>query len=349
MGIGSDGDGLPRLTSAQLAATIRDAMRDQRYRESPLGATVGRYIRWLRNERGCTPSTVRDYEATLARMAVMLADRSPAEVSIEDLRVVIDSWGDRAAKTRAKVTSTIRAFWQWALEEGVVDVDPSARIRRPKTPKRVAEVLPTDARRRLLSAARSPRDRVALQCLLFLGVRRAELAGVRMRDFDLGREAVRVRGKGQKERLLPMPAPMVAEVGIMLDVPLPHVGRLPWRDDFLLYPGTHRIVGRRPDRSLIHVVDADPTRPLSPPALHRWWYGLCSSAGLASGTSGLNMHRARHTLAMEMRRTSGIDAASNMLGHSELSTTLGIYGHFDDQDLRVAVAAHAAWVAEQDA
>ncbi len=71
--------------------------------------------------------------------------------------------------------------------------------------------------------------------------------------------------------------------------------------------------------------------------MHRWWYLRLAAAGLvdAGVTSGLNMHRARHGFATKMRRTAGIDAASHALGHSELNTTLSIYGHRDQSDLEV--------------
>src|SRR3954452_3563416 len=85
------------LTLAEAAATLRAAMRDRSYRSSPVGELVGRYIRWLRNEWGATPATVRDYEAVLARMALTLADREPMTVTIDDLREVIDLWADREA------------------------------------------------------------------------------------------------------------------------------------------------------------------------------------------------------------------------------------------------------------
>lgn len=58
-------------------------------------------------------------------------------------------------------------------------------------------------------------------------------------------------------------------------------------------------------------------------------------------TSGLNMHRARHTFATEMRRAAGIDATSQALGHADLNTTLSIYGHRDLSDLERAMEALA--------
>jgi integrase len=64
-------------------------------------------------------------------------------------------------------------------------------------------------------------------------------------------------------------------------------------------------------------------------------------------TSGLNMHRARHLFAMEVRRVAGIDAASLALGHSDISTTLGTYGHQDESDLIDAMEKYARWLEEQ--
>jgi integrase len=60
------------------------------------------------------------------------------------------------------------------------------------------------------------------------------------------------------------------------------------------------------------------------------------------------MHQARHTFATDLRRAAGIDAASNALGHADLTTTLGIYGHFDTSDLEVAMERSIEWIAEQD-
>jgi integrase/recombinase XerC len=153
---------------------------------------VGRYIRWLRNEYGATPATVRDYEAVLARMSLTLVDKDPIDVTIEDLRDVIELWAARSARTRQKVTSVIRAFWAWAEEQGHIAISPAARIRRPRAERRVARVLPLNARPRLLTQAKHPRDRLGLFCLLVLGLRRAELAGIQIRDFDPDRGVLRV-------------------------------------------------------------------------------------------------------------------------------------------------------------
>jgi hypothetical protein len=68
---------LLRLTLGEAARIIREAVKDKSYRSTPLGQLVGRYLRWFRNEYGATDSTLRDYEAVLARMSLTLADKEP--------------------------------------------------------------------------------------------------------------------------------------------------------------------------------------------------------------------------------------------------------------------------------
>jgi integrase/recombinase XerC len=339
------------LSRAEFARMLREAVKDKSFQASPVGTMVGRYIRWLRNEWGATPRTVTDYESVLARMCLALADREPYEVSIEDLRAVIDLWAGQTARTRQKVTSVIRSFWGWMEEQGHIAISPAAKIRRPRAERRVARILPADGHGRLLHAAKEPRDRLALFCLLDLGVRKEELNNVRFRDFDPSRGWLRVYGKGRKERVLPLRGPILAELGLCLSVDLPHAGRPPRPDDYLLYPAPRRAMGKQSDGVTIKTGRvADPRKQMSPVSVHRWWYGIAQAAGLVAPgvTAGLNMHQARHTFAMELRRVAGIEAASQALGHADLSTTLGIYGHQDASDLERAMERYAEW-REQEA
>jgi len=333
------------LTYAAAMRIIGDAVKDKSYRGSALGTMVGRYIRWMRNEYGATPATIRDYEAILARMSLALGDREIIDVSTEDLRDVIDLWGMRTARTRQKVTSVVRSFWAWAEEQGHIAISPAARIRRPRAERKVARVLPLTAKPQLLTQAKHPRDRLALFCLLGLGLRKGELAGIRVRDFDADRGILRVYGKGQKERLLPLRGPILSELRLYLVSDLPQLGRPPQGDDYLLYASDRRAAGKGAELEIRWAWHPRPKDPMSGPSVHRWWYRQAQGAGLVGPgtTSGLNMHQARHLFAVELRRVAGIEAASHALGHSDLSTTLGIYGHFDLSDLETAMERYAAW------
>jgi integrase len=200
----------------------------------------------------------------------------------------------------------------------------------------VAHALPGAADARLLAAAKEPRDRVALMLLIDYGIRRGGLMGLRLIDFDLIDKTVVVREKGQKERELPLRGRILVELERWMRFDLPAVGRPPEPDDFLLYP--IRKLGRNAG-----TMRGYPKKPMAPNTIHRWWYDRCRAAGLVGEgiTSGLNMHRARHSFAREMRRTAGIEAASQALGHADLSRTLNIYGHQDKSDLERAFEAFA--------
>ena len=82
---------------------------------------------------------------------------------------------------------------------------------------------------------------------------------------------------------------------------------------------------------------------MSGPSIHRWWYRRLQEAEVVGEgmTSGLNMHRARHTFATDLRRVADLGATSQALGHSDLSTTASIYGHYDLSDLERAMEALA--------
>lgn len=322
---------IDRLTLAELAPILRGVVKDKSYRASEVGQLVGRYIRWFRNEWGATDATLRDYEAILARMSLALADKRALEVDVEDLRDVIDLWAHREPNTRRKVTSVVRAFWAWAETEGIVPFSPAARLRRPRAPKPVVRLLPEAIDAKLLGAASVSRDRVALLCLLDLGVRRGGLAGIQVRDFDLARRTAVVTEKGRKDRALPLRGRIVEEIDHYLMETLPALDRQPESDDYLLYP--IRRYGK--DGKVERAFPKD--RP-SPQFVHRWWYRMLTQAGYVSEgtTAGTNMHRARHTFATEMRRAAGIEAAQHALGHDRISTTEGIYGHWDFSDLERA-------------
>lgn len=158
---------------------------------------------------------------------------------------------------------------------------------------------------------------------------------------DLGRERLWVFGKGRKERVFPLRGPLLTELRLYMSVDLPHVGRPPQVDDYLIYPVDRRAAGKGSEGQIVWGQYGRPKDRISGPALHRWWYRMAEEAGLVApgSTSGLNMHRARHAFAQELRRVAGVEAASQALGHSDLSTTLGIYG------TRTARTSSGRWTA----
>lgn len=323
---------------------LRATLKDKSYRASRVGALVGRYIRWFKNEFGATPDSIRDYESILARMSITLADKDPLEVTLDDLRDVIDVWWSTSSpRTRQKVTSVIRAFFEWAEDQSYLPINPATKLRRPRAPRREPRQLARNTDVRLVNAAPTVRDRLALMVLLDAGVRRSELGGIQVRDFDLARRELVVFGKGQKSRIVPLRGRIVLTAEEYLREELEFLGRAPDPDDFLLYPEK-----RTPTR---RVYWADPKKRCAANTVHRWWYRMLEEAGLVSrGTrSGLNMHQARHTFAKDVRRAAkDIGAVQHLLGHSDPATTISLYGGYDQEDLERAMDAFARELRQRD-
>ena len=241
-----------------------------------MGELVGRYVRWLRNEWGATDSTVRDYEAVLARMSLTLADREPLTVTVDDLRDVIDLWADRQARTRGKVTSIIRSFWSWAEEHDQVPFSPAAKLRRPRAPRRTAPLLPHDASPRLLTAAVRQRDRVALVMLLDLGLRRTEVTGIRVGDIDLARRTLDGLRQGPEVSSAAAARSRRARAGgVHADAAGACRIGTPGAERLLALPGEAHGAGGR-------LLAAYPKRRLSTTAMHRWWYARLADADLVA-------------------------------------------------------------------
>jgi len=184
---------------------------------------------------------------------------------------------------------------------------------------------------RLIAAATTARDRLAVIVLLDYGLRRSELTGILISDFDLSRRTLTVFGKGQKERVLPLRGRVIVALEEHLMTSLRGLDRQPEPDDYLLYP----------ERRNKHVFSwAKPKQRMNGQTAHRWWYYLLRDAGLVEKDvmRGLHMHRARHTFAVELRRDArDLGVVQHILGHSDPNTTERYYGHYDLSDLEQAM------------
>ena len=153
-------------------------------------------------------------------------------------------------------------------------------------------------------------------------------------------------GKGQKERILPVRGRLVlmAEEYLLTELPeftaisngeRTRVRRTPEPDDYLLYPEWRK--GEK-------VHKARPKERMPRQTLHRWWYEHLQRAGLVETDveRGMNMHRARHTFATELRRDSDLGVVQHMLGHEDIHTTEAYYGHYDLSDLERAMEQFAS-------
>jgi site-specific recombinase XerC len=330
---------------------MREALRDRSYRATPLGLEVARYVRWKRNEWGATPDTLRDYEAILAKLALFHADLELADfappVGTERLRETWDYfWGDRSARTRAKVRSVWIDFFEWAVRERGLQGNAARPLAAPKKRDVPTETFPPSVVERVISAQTYPADVVGTTLILRYGLRRGGIANAQRKDFDLERRLLTVHTKGG--RIYPLPLP---EDALWLAL-----GRLDleaqWQDEhWLLYrQDTRRMrVGLEDAEETITLGgkqvgyanvtrrrhDRQPTGKLA----HLWWYRCLERAGLVpkGTTSGVNMHRGRHTAATELQRAHhDLRLTQLLLGHADIRSTAR-YAQLDTADLEQAL------------
>ncbi|HXY68965.1 MAG TPA: site-specific integrase, partial [Gemmatimonadales bacterium] len=190
-------------------------------------AEAADFLRWLASERNDSPNTVKAYGRDLAAFEGFLDRHYGGEgwtwAGVDRLSVrgfLADAarrgWSKR---TMARALSAVRAFYRFLNLHHGVEANPAKAASTPKLEKRLPGYLDRKAVDRLFALAesrgaentfRSTRDRAILELFYSTGMRLSELVGLDLDDLDLVSDQVRVRGKGRKERLLPVGRPAVA-------------------------------------------------------------------------------------------------------------------------------------------
>jgi site-specific recombinase XerD len=173
---------------------------------------------FTRSLTSAAPATIEAYERDLTAFvtwAGRLGLGSPAEVERTTVRRYLAFLATRgfARRTIARRASALRRYFGWARRVGVITSDPTAGLSAPRGEARLPRVLRPDELRALLDTPEAGpvdlRDAALLELLYGSGLRVAEAAALDVDNLDLGREQVRVWGKGGKERIVPLSAPTV--------------------------------------------------------------------------------------------------------------------------------------------
>jgi integrase/recombinase XerD len=179
------------------------------------------YASWLRVERGLAANSLAAYRRDLQRYAGWLRSSGHDDPETIDERVVAayvewlkaahdeDGHPRFAASSIARALAAVRSFHRFCLEEGLLDTDPSEEVGSPRVPQGIPKALSEAEVESLLGAvpgdgARPQRDRAILETLYGGGLRISELVGLDLGDLDLHSGMVRVLGKGNKERVVPL-------------------------------------------------------------------------------------------------------------------------------------------------
>lgn len=281
---------------------------------------VARFLERLAVERRASPHTVAAYRRDLARLTAWMGARNLAAIdalSPDLLRGFIAAAHRTglAPTSLQRLLASCRALFRALAREGLLTSDPAAGVRAPRARRRLPVVLDVDAAAQLMESPGDDRlgvrDRALLELLYSSGLRLAELTGLRWEALDLDGGQVRVTGKGQKTRVVPVGRHAVTALRA-----LAVTGAAPQAPVFLGRGGG----------------------PLSPRAVQARLHTLAQRHGLPQR---LHPHLLRHTCASHLLESSGeLRAVQELLGHADIATT-EIYTHLDFQHLaRVYDAAH---------
>ncbi len=277
------------------------------------------FVTYLEAERRYSPLTVRNYRRDVEEFVAFLGagrgEFHPALVTADDIRAWIVALGDErglSAGSINRAVSSLRTFFKWLRAHGVIERDPCFRVRALRAPKRLPVWIPEKQMERIAAqlleeceAEDAVRRRDALIVLLFYscGVRLAELTGMEADDVADDFRSIRVHGKGDKTRIVPLPAPTAEALE-------KHISEISARN---IWPGQ-----KKP------LFLTEKAEPLSRGAIYGVVRGTLERLGVQGKRSP---HVLRHTFATHLM-DGGADMREiqELLGHTSLAATQ-VYTH----------------------
>lgn len=223
--------------------------------------------------------------------------------------------------TRARKAASIRVFFKYLSQKGLIDQNPAMNLETPKLGKRIPKYLSLDDSKKLLAVADSDDDRnkerdyAILTLFLNCGIRLSELVGINIKDIDFSENKLNVIGKGNKERTIYLNKACLNALNTYLSI-RPKTGIKKGSEDALFL--SERLE-RISNRTVQYAVKQE-----------------LRKAGL--DTTKYSVHKLRHTAATLMYKYGNVDirALQELLGHESISTT-EIYTHVDNEQIRNAV------------
>jgi len=279
------------------------------------------YLAWLRNEKQYSELTVDSYARDLRRLFSLTGDTPLAHLKIHQLRRYIAQLHSTGLSGRslARMLSSWRGFYTYLIRDHGFTDNPCMGLRAPKSPKILPQALSPDEVTQMVElpteSPESFRDKAIFELFYSSGLRLAELVGLDPAHLDMQAGEVRVTGKGNKTRIIPIGRHAITALHYWMAVR----DQLAKADEKALFVGTH---GNRITPRIVQL------------RMKQW--------GIKQGiSSNVHPHLLRHSFATHVLQSSGdLRAVQEMLGHASISTTQ-VYTHLDFQYLsKIYDAAH---------
>lgn len=285
-----------------------------------LSAAIPSFLNYCRVEKGLAPNTIAAYRQDLERLAARLGPEIPRA---DQLRRYLDdlSAAGLSSRSMARHLATLRSFYRYLLREGWIDGEETALLISPKFWARLPKLLTREEIEKLIAAVEGDRptvvrDRAMIELLYASGLRVSELCRLGYSDVDRELGLVRVIGKGNRQRLVPVGKVALAAIERYLATARPQL-----------------LKGRSSPYLFVTARGGPLTR-------QGFWKSLAGYGRKAGLRRHLSPHVLRHSFATHLLE-GGADLRSvqTMLGHADISTTQ-IYTHVMKSRLQSIVDTH---------
>ena len=277
------------------------------------------YNYYLRMERAMSQNTVASYCSDVEKFLAFYGGRIE-DVGAPDVQEYLSSRDSLAERSQARVLSSLRSFFDWLVLENVLKDNPCDKVDGPKIGRYLPNVLSEDEVVRLIDSVdvsvwQGVRDKAILEVLYGCGLRVSEAVGLKVSCVFLKEGFVRVIGKGNKERLVPLGEMAVEAVEAYLDV--------------------------RPEPADAESSDAMFLNRYGRPLSRVSMFTMIKRQALAAGISKeISPHTFRHTFATHLLENGAdLRVVQEMLGHESISTT-EIYTHVDSSTWQKEILEH---------
>lgn len=280
---------------------------------------------YLQLERSLSANTLEAYGHDLEKLVQFLDYKqfsvAPEQIKHEHLQEFIKWVSDlgMTARTQARVLSGVKAFYKYLLMENVMQDDPTELIEGPSIGKKLPDFLTVEEINLLLSnidlsLPEGQRNKAMLETLYSCGLRVSELIGLQLSQSYFNDGFIKVTGKGNKERIIPMGNSAIKQIHLYLEGIRNHLPIQKGHEDFIFLNRR----GRKLSRVMVFMIIKD----------------LAVKAGIRTTISP---HTFRHSFATHLiEGGADLRAVQEMLGHSSITTT-EIYTHLDKDYLRSAI------------
>ena len=283
---------------------------------------INGFLTYLRLERSLSENTLAAYKNDILKLRAYtderLGGKSPKDLSAEEIRAMLQQTAQAGfeARTQARLISAIRAFYRYMNLERICDADPTELIESPKLAMKLPDTLSEDEIQLIfknidLSKPQGTRNRAILETLYSSGLRVSEVIKLQLSNIYEKEGFIRVIGKGNKERLVPIGNDALKYIAQYRDQVRVHLSIEKVFSDILF-------LNRR-------------AKPLSRVMVFNI---VKETAALAQIQKNISPHTFRHSFATHLvERGADLRAVQEMLGHESITTT-EIYTHLDRSFLR---------------